>query len=245
MTIRSLVLSVFILFVPQGANASGIPVVDVAAIAQLLRQIQQGMEMIETLQSQYKMLKNYAKLDHEGLASRKFGRFLADYQNQFDAVLKQIDGYQNMFDQISRLDQVYTPYHEGWDEEENQLLKTVKKEILWTRIQMKHAAKVGAEIRKMIPQSQDQLDVLMDDNAQAGGALLAAQVGNQIMGVVGKNLSTLNVQMNEFLQAYSAKSLEENQARGLIIRRLDDAVSDLGEYPHGSPAPRSPIRVLR
>lgn len=240
---KKFIVFILILF-PLRAFAA-LPVVDYASIAQLIKQIEQAREMISTLQNQYRMLKNYAKLDHDGLAGRKFAEFLSGYRNQFDSILREIDGYQNMFSQISRLDQVYLPFHDTWQEEDDPVLKAVKKEILWTRIQMKHAAKVGAKIRETIPESQTQLESLLNDTNQAQGMLLNAQIGNQIMGEVGKGLGTLNLQMNEFLQAYSSKSLEENEARGLTIRRLDDATEGLGDYQGSEPAPRNPIQVMQ
>lgn len=244
--LRSVLPLALLLAIPAQVIASGWPVVDVAAIAKLVEQIKQLEEMIGTLKSQYRMLKHYAEIDHDGLANQKFGQFLSEYRSQFETVLEEISGYQNMFDQISRLDEVYFPYHTGWEEidGENPITRTLKKEILWTRIQMKHAAKVGAAIRQIIPKTQDQLEVLLDDTNQAEGILLTAQIGNQLMGVVGSSVRNLNVQMNEFLQAYTARSLEENQIRGLQARRRDDVMKDWGQLGKSSPVRRNPVRVM-
>jgi conjugal transfer/entry exclusion protein len=241
---RQWLIPFLLLFVPTSAYST-VPVIDYAAVAQLIEQVRQTQEMIGTLENQYQMLKRYAELDHEGLASSKFGVFISQFEDQFKKILEEIHGYQNMFDQISRLDEVYLPYHGDWGDEDDPILSKVRKQILWTKIQMKHAAKVGAQIRETFPHSQSQLEGLLDDTAQAQGVLLTAQIGNQIMGAMGSGLQTLNVQMNEFLQAYSSKSLEENESRGLTIRRLNDATQNLGEYESGQPAPKNPMRVTQ
>lgn len=242
------IIVVFSLFVPgRQVHASGVPVIDVAAIAKLVQQIQQIQTMINTLQSQYRMLRSYAKLDHEGLANGKFSIYLTGFSDQFDKVLQEIHGYQNMFDQISRLDEVYIPYHDTWAQYngDNLITRSIKKQLLWSKIQMKHAAKVGAKIRETLPTSQERINTLLNDTHQAQGMLLTAQIGNQLMGEVGANLQTLNVQMNEYLQAYSAKSLEENESRGLYAKRLDEVMEDWGTYGGDSAAPKNPIKVLQ
>ena len=192
------------------------------------------------------MLKKYAKLDHEGLAGGKFGVYLSDFSNQFDQILEQIHGNQNMFDQISRLDEVYIPYHDGWEDgsDDSAIIHALKKQTLWSKIQMKHAAKVGATIREALPRSQERIEALLNDAKQAQGLLLNAQIGNELMGEVGSGLQNLNVQMSEYLQAYSARSLEENESRGLFLKRLDQVLGDWGTYGGEPPAPKNPIKVL-
>jgi len=242
----TIILSSFVFLTTVSNVQASMPVIDVAAIAKLIQQIQQFEEMINTLQTQYKMLKKYAKLDHEGLAGGKFGIYFSDFSTQFDQILDEIHGYQNMFDQISRLDEVYIPYHDGWEnyDGDNVITHALKKQLLWSKIQMKHAAKVGATIRKTFPKSQERIETLLNDTKEAEGLLLNAQIGNQLMGEVGSNLQTLNVQMNEYLQAYTARSLEDNSSRGLYAKRLDKVLEDWGTYGGDSPAPKNPIKVL-
>jgi hypothetical protein len=71
--------------------------------------------------------------------------------------------------------------------------------------------------------------------------LLAAQIGNELTGVVGKNLQTLNTQMNEFIQAYTAQNLEQNQTRGRMMNRIDEVLKGLGELRRATPVPLNPI----
>lgn len=228
---------------PSRAVASGIPVVDVAAIAQLVQQVKQTLEMIDQLNT----LTSYAELDHINLAGRKFRQFLGEYTAQFESIMNEIKGYQNMFDQIGRLDEVYFPYHDGWEaqDKDDPLRRNLKKQILWTRIQLKHAAKVGARIRETLPKSQDQIETLLDDTSQAPGLMLSVKIGNQLTGMVGKSLQNLNVQMNEYLEAYSAKNLEENHLRGMQMNRMQDVMKDFAKEKNAAPAPLNPIGAYR
>jgi P-type conjugative transfer protein TrbJ len=253
--ILSIVLAISLTVAPTPARATGVPVVDVAAIAQLLEQVKNTLAMIEQLKNMYgklRSLKDFADLDHENLANQHFLQFFERYTSEFERIFEQIEGYQNMFSQIGRLDEVYSPYHTDWEEQVgsgpngeltplDEQERILKKQILWTRIQMKHAAKVGAVVRETLKDGQQDLETLMKDNSEAAGMLLAAQIGNELTGVVGKNLQTLNTQMNEFIQAYTAQNLEQNQTRGRMMNRIDEVLKGLGELRRATPVPLNPI----
>jgi P-type conjugative transfer protein TrbJ len=230
-------------------------VFDPAAVAQLIEQVQQTMNMINQLKTMGKelvSLRNWANIDHTNLAGGKFASFLGEYKRLFDQVQREIEGYQSggMMGQISRLDEVYFPYYEGWEDKEqneepleaNPLHSALAKQILWTRIQFKHAAKVGAKIRENLPATQEQINVLLDDTAQAVGLMQSVKIGNQLAGMVGKSLQTLNVALTEQIQAQAAQGLEQNHKQGLQVVRARDAIKEWGEpKPSRGTAPRNPF----
>ncbi len=250
-TLKTLVITMGTVLVMHAgsAYAGGVPVIDAAAIANLVKQIEQAKEMIKSMNKQYDLIKKYAEVDHVSLASKKFARYLSDFRKGYTNIEKIMSmkkgGYQNMFDQIGRLDSVYGSYHDGWKKikGESPEVKMMKKEMLWTKIQMKHAAKVGAAIRQTIPESQARIESLLNDTQRAPGMLLATKIGNQIMGEIGTGLQTLNVQMNEFLQAYAAKSLEENMSKGLDTKKVDELMADWGTYKAKASAKLNPVVV--
>lgn len=227
---------------PRRAPASGFPVVDVAAIAKLVQQIQQFQEMISTLNDQYKMLKHYAEIDHDGLASSKFIPFLQEFRSQFEKIMELVksanDG--SLLQQVKRLDEVYYNYHDEWEHQDNEgdytfeidpRYKKIKKQVLWTRKSLEHAATVGAEIQKQLPDSQEKLATLLDDTNQAQGLLLTAQIGNQIAGMTADALQKLQTTLLEQVQYQTTQSLEQNHARGWHMNRLREAYGDRGQLP--------------
>ena len=233
---------------PSKSFAGGMPVIDVAAIAQLIEQIRR----LETMISELNTLTHYADLDHVNLAGGKFRRFLNDYKRLFDEIMSEIEGYQEggLLGQINRLDEVYFPYHNDWENAEftenaeraNPLHRELAKQILFTRIQFKHAAKVGAKIRETLPQTQEQVNVLLDDTAQAVGIMQSIKIGNQISGEVAKSLQTLNIALTEHLQAQAAEGLEKNHKEGLKVNRSLEAIKGWGEQaPAPKKAPRNPF----
>jgi conjugal transfer/entry exclusion protein len=230
-------------------------VFDPAAVAQLIEQVQRVGQMISQLKSIYKgidKLTDWQEIDHINLAGGKFGRFLNEYTQLFDSIMDEIEGYQSggLMGQLDRLDQVYWAYYDGWEsnevmkeaEDADPLHRELAKQILWTRIQFKHAAKVGAKIRETLPRTQEQINVLLDDTAQAVGIMQSIKIGNQLTGTVAKSLQTLNVSLTEHLQAQSAQGLEQNQKEGLKMNRAREAIKDWSATPVPSAlAPRNPF----
>ena len=228
--------------------AGGAPVIDVAAIAQLVEQIKRFEAMIKELNT----LTEYADLDHVNLAGGKFKKFLNQYKKLFDDIIDEIEGYHEggLLGQINRLDEVYFPYHNDWEKPEltenaeraDPLHRELAKQVLFTRIQFKHAAIVGAKIRETLPQTQEQVNVLLDDTAQAVGIMQSIKIGNQISGEVAKSLQTLNVALTEHLQAQAAEGLEKNHKEGLKINRALEAIKGWGEKSSApQKAPRNPF----
>lgn len=257
-TTFAIFLSASLLIQPMRANALlgvGDIVFDPAAVAQLIQQVQQTINMLNQLKNMGKelvSLRNWANIDHTNLASGKFASFLGEYKRLFNQVQEEIEGYQSggLMGQIGRLDQVYFPYYEGWEDAEqnkepleaNPLHSALAKQILWTRIQFKHAAKVGAKIRENLPATQEQINVLLDDTAQAVGLMQSVKIGNQLAGVIGKSLQTLNVSLTEQLQAQAAQGLEQNHKQGLQVVRARDAIKDWADpKPSGGIAPKNPF----
>lgn len=249
---KNLIFSVLVflsLVTPASKSfAGGMPVIDAAAIAQLIEQLHR----LETMINELNTLTDYADLDHVNLAGGKFRRFLNEYKRLFDDIMNEIESYQNggLLGQIDRLDEVYFPYHNDWESSEftenaeraNPLHRELAKQILFTRIQFKHAAKVGAKIRETLPQTQEQVNVLLDDTAQAVGIMQSIKIGNQISGEVAKSLQTLNVALTEHLQAQAAEGLEKNHKEGLKINRALEAMKGWGEQaPAPKKAPRNPF----
>lgn len=257
-TTLAVALSALLLLRPVTANAIfgvGDIVYDPAAVAQLIEQVQKTIAMINQLKNMGKelaSLRNWANIDHTNLAGGKFSQFLGEYKRLFDQIQQEIEGYQNggLMGQIERLDQVYFPYYEGWEDPEeneesleaNPLHSALAKQILWTRIQLKHAAKVGAKIRDTLPETQEQMNVLLDDTAQAVGIMQSIKIGNQLAGVIGKNLQTLNVSLTEQIQAQAAQGLEQNHKQGLQVVRARDAIKDWGKAKAiKTTAPKNPF----
>jgi P-type conjugative transfer protein TrbJ len=258
-TTLAFLVSAAVLIQPVPARAVfgvGDIVFDPAAVAQLIQQVQQTINMINQLKTMGRelvSLRNWANIDHTNLAGGKFAAFLGEYKRLFDQVQQEIEGYQSggLMGQIGRLDQVYFPYYEGWEDAEqnkealeaNPLHSALAKQILWTRIQFKHAAKVGAKIRENLPASQEQINVLLDDTAQAVGLMQSIKIGNQLAGVIGKSLQTLNVSLTEQIQAQAAQGLEQNHKQGLQVVRARDAIKDWGDpKPSSGLAPKNPFQ---
>lgn len=247
-TLLSLVMAFSILVAPPLSQAA-MPVIDVASIAQLIEQIHHMMTMIDQL----KDLNNWAEIDHTNLAGKKFKQFFSKYRKMFDDIMKEIEGYQDggLLGQIERLDEVYFPYHEGWEDEDREddfttkadpKIRAIKKQILWTRIQLKHAAKVAAKVRDTIPQQEEQIQVLLDDTAQAVGLMQSVKIGNQISGMMAKSLQTLNLQLTEIIQERAASGLEQNHKDGLQKNRQREAIKDFGVRQ--SPVQTNPLNPV-
>ena len=233
---------------PQQLKAQAV-VIDPAAVAQLIQQVQQTLNMINQLQS----LNNWQEIDHTNLASGKFNRFLSQYRELFDQLMDEINGYQDggLLGQIDRLDEVYFPYHNDWEQNDqsgdftikaNPYHRAIKKQILWTKIQLKHAAKVAAKVRETIPKQEEQIQVLLEDTAQAVGLMQSIKIGNQISGMMAKSLQTLNLQITEIIQEKAASGLEQNHKNGLQKNRQREAIKDFGTRGQNArPAPLNPI----
>lgn len=255
----SLTVSLSVLLAPPPAQALlgvGDIVYDPAAVAQLLKQVEQTIQVINQLKTMGKelmTLRNWANIDHTNLASGKFAAFLSQYKQLFDRVQEEIEAYQGggLMGQLERLDEVYFPYYDGWDDEEenkipleaNPLHSALAKQVLWTRIQFKHAAKVGAKIRETLPSTQEQINVLLDDTAQAVGLMQSIKIGNQLAGVIGKSLQTLNVSLAEQIQAQAAQGLEQNHKQGLQIVRGREAIREwTDKRPVDALPPKNPFQ---
>lgn len=238
----SLLLVLNFIFTPHLSHAA-LPVIDTATIAQMIQQIRQTLQVISQLDD----LNKWEEIDHINLAGGKFGRFLSTYKNLFDQVMKQIESYQSggAFGQIGRIegDEIYPGYHEGWEKKDElgQEWRTLKKQIVWTKIQMKHAAIVGAKVRSSLADTEKQTNILLQDTLESVGVMQSIKIGNQLTGMVSKNLQQLNVQLGEFVQAYTASELEANFKRGKQANRLQEAIEDFGTYKPGPILPRNPV----
>lgn len=235
-----------VLFTPMNAAKAAIPVVDMASVAQLIEQVKHTLEVIQQLRA----LADFEELDHLNLDSQQFGQFIEQYGSTLDALLGEIDGYQGggLLGQIERLDEVYFSYYDTWEEKSEEIeeahpkIRALRKQLLWTRIQLKHAAKVAARIRESLPEQKVVLEKLQTENFASVGELQALKVGNQLSGVIASNLETLNTQMGEFLQVESARGLEENTLKGLQHNRLEEALQGWAkEKEHERPAPLNPF----
>lgn len=229
-------------------------VYDPAAVAQLIEEI----EHLKTMISQLQKLQHFADLDHINLAGHKFGQFLGEYKGLFDQIISQIQSYQGggLMGAISSLESRYPGYHGEWDVEDEQgddlyngvdtklrdEVKATKKQLLLTKIQMKHALMVGAKVRESLPDAEDQTRTLLDDTSQAVGVMQSIKIGNELTGMVAKSMQSLNVQLNEYLQAYAGSELEKNHRKGLVENRLRDAITGFGEKTSSDqPVPLNPV----
>jgi uncharacterized protein YoxC len=69
------------------------------------------------------------------------------------------------------------------------------------------------------------------------------KIGNQLAGVIGKSLQTLNVSLTEQIQAQAAQGLEQNHKQGLQVVRARDAIKDWGDpKPSSGLAPKNPFQ---
>lgn len=242
-------LSVTLLFLLYTTNAYAlIHVIDIAALAKLAHEIEQLKEMIGELNR----LTHWGKLDHKNIGTSEFNSFLSEYSDLFNQVMDSIDGYQNggLMGQIERLDEVYFPYYNNWGDDDklgefakaDPLRRALRKEILWTRVQLKHAAKVGSKIRETLPKTQEQIEGLLNNNFDAEGVLQAIKTGNELTAVVGKSLTTLNASITELIQAQAAEGLERNEKEGLKTNRAREALQGWGErQSEPLPAPLNPF----
>lgn len=241
-------LSVLSQFPSRLVHAQAV-VIDPAAVAQLIQQVQQTLTMINQLQS----LNSWEEIDHTNISSGKYNSYIAQYRDLFNQLMEEIEGYQEggLLGQIDRLDEVYFSYHNDWEQNDkpgdftikaNPQHRAIKKQILWTKIQLKHAAKVAAKVRETIPQQEEQIQGLLDDTAQAVGIMQSIKIGNQISGMVAKSLQTLNLQLTEVIQENAATGLERNHKDGLQKNRQREAIKGFGEREsRPRPAPLNPI----
>ena len=243
------ILFIAVIFLTFNKAQAQFVVVDPAAVAQLVQQVEQAITMINQLQS----LNNWEEIDHTNLASGKYNTFISQYRDLFDKIMDEIEGYQNggLLGQIDRLDEVYFSYHNDWEQNDqagdfttkaNPKHRAIKKQILWTKIQLKHAAKVAAKVRETIPKQEEQIQGLLDDTAQAVGIMQSIKIGNQISGMVAKSLQTLNLQLTEVIQENAASGLERNNKDGLQKNRQREAIKDFGiRSSNPRPVPLNPI----
>ncbi len=228
-------------------------VFDPAVFAKAIEQINETIKMISELKDIGKTLDkltDWEKIDHINLASGWNGAWTGRYKAILDRLLSKINEYQSggAFSEanIARVmkDEIYPGYHADWEsmEDISQPWRNVKKQILWTKIQMKHAANVGAQLRKEISNVSSSTTEIMDRNMQAVGQLQAIKIGTQMTMNVVKSLELTNVHLNEFVQAYTAKALEENGDKGRAANGKHSAMQGIGEVRYNSaPAPESPI----
>lgn len=220
---------------------------DPKAILQLIEQIKKMKEMIDQLddiynqlEDEYEMFDHYLTLDHEGLAGGKFGVFFDKYKDRFDKIVETLESYQgggliaNDLSEFERKLGTFESYHQDWDtedEEDDPLAQSrsrTMKSVLFTKIQAKHALKAGREIQEQLKKSREDLEILVDDTAQAQGMLLVSQIGNQLTAMVADNLNNLTVQLNELMALQSAATLEQNQNQGKTISLIRKSMENWG-----------------
>lgn len=195
-------------------------------------------------------LKEWADIDHTALAGRWNTQWWNRYKDILDRLMDKIDGYQNggafsdiNIERIMR-DEIYPGYHANWEDspEFSEQWHNTKKQMLWTKIQMKHAASVGNQLRKEISSVATSTNDIMDRNMQAVGTLQAIKIGTEMTMNMVKGLELTNLHLNEFVQAYSAQGLEENHAKGRFANARDAAMAGIGDVHYDSPpVPKSPI----
>ncbi len=248
--------SIWVCFIPTTSRALfgvGDIVFDPAVYLKAIEQIEETVRMINQLKGIGKsldQLTDWEAIDHINLAGGWNGAWVKRYTNILDRLIEKIDQYQGggAFSEqnLGRImgDEIYPGYHEGWEEMEDlsQPWRNVKKQMLWTKIQMKHAVNVGAQLRKEISKVSDSTTQIMDRNMQAVGQLQAVKIGTQMTMNVVKSLELTNVHLNEFVQAYTAHALEENSDKGRAANGKQKAMMGIGEVRYNrAPAPVSPI----
>ncbi len=236
-------------------------VYDPAAVTQLYEQVKHTLAMIDQLDNMRNKLQNlnkWAEIDHVNLASHKFTLFANQYKKLFDDVLHEIDDYQGggLMGAIDALESRYPGYHDNWEVQDKpedtfyngvapevaEKVHAMKKQLLLTKIQMKHAIKVGAKIRDSLPVAEAQTLKLLDDTHQAVGVMQSIKIGSELTGMVAKSLQSLNITMGEYVQAYAARELEENHRKGNLANRAREALSDFGQVvPKATGLPLNPI----
>lgn len=246
----------FSLLVFTQTSYATVPVIDGAAIAQLLEQIKHFKTMIDKakrlnqqIHSYREAFENWQQIDHESLAGSKFFPYLSNLTTSIDDIVNEINSYQSggLLGQIGRLDEVYTPYHANWVgctaplneqpdiyQEDSDFCKTQKR-LLWTKIQLKHSAKVAKEIRDQLPNTKEQLDGLLRDVAENQSQLKSVQILSQLTGLVVQNLEKINVQLAEVIQANAARGLEENTKAGQDATDAMNGFDNFGVRPNPAP----------
>ena len=263
-TLIFILSAVFLVVAPLESRALfgvGDVVYDPAAVAQLIEQVRKTLAMINELKSlndKLQSLNDWEKLDHVNLAGQKFTLFVGQYKKLFDDVIHEINDYQGggLMGAIDALESRYPSYHNDWEAQDKlgdsfydktppelaEKVHAMKKQLLLTKIQMKHALIVGAKIRDSLPKAEAQTQALLDDTKQAVGVMQTIKIGSELTSMVAKSLQSLNLQMGEYLQAYAAKELEENQRKGALANRAREALSDFGSAaPNQTPVPLNPI----
>lgn len=235
---------------PPAAYAA-LPTIDVAAIQQLLVQIEKFRSMIAILDNSKDLLIRQFEImerDNTNLGMREMMRFMARYRDTYSSLQRAIDGYKGLYQQIDRLDEIFPRLDLGFGEDQictnevempdgsmtceedvalGETHRILKKQLLISRQQMKHALKVGSQVLEQLPRGQEELEYALMESRGAVGVLQAAQSGNEIMGLVGQRLQTLSVQLGTFVQAYSTKELADQGKESIALRRKYDFLQDL------------------
>ena len=177
--------------------------------------------MLEVI-SNLRTLRGFANLDHENISIGEWNQFLNQFNSAFDEIIDVIEGYQEggLLGQLERIDEVYFPYHEGWETantpeyllEANKNIARIRKQMLWTRIQFKHAAFVAGKIRQDLPNNQVELEQALNTAHGSAGLMQAVKAGHQIAGLSARSLENLNVQIGELIQAQAGQGMEQNMS---------------------------------
>lgn len=210
-------------------------VIDASALRQLKKQLDELKNILHELQN----LNKWEEIDHMNMDASEFAEFLTKYGRVLDELLSALESYDGgLLGQLRKLEDIYFRYDEGWDKqgpgdfmnEIDPYYYKQRRQILWTRIQLEHAATVAAEVRDRLPETEVELRALQQANYASDGVLLTLKIGNELTGMVARSVEVLNTQIGELLQAQIADGLEKNTREGLQKNRAREALQGWGEY---------------
>lgn len=226
---KKLAFVFFTLFVPCTSYA-GIPVIDYTNLVQniltAVRTLQSNINEATQIANQVKSLANEAK----NLKDLKFD-IIQDFNGQFTDLFQTVGTINGLMQDLSslqaRFDQLYPDYSAQYGPIPGyQISGETQTWITETRNMMLGAAKTGAQVLQNLPQSQSELETLMQKSQNSAGILQATQAGNQIAATVAGGLISLNTQMASYSQAHTAYLMEINSSAAITKTRMDHALDD-------------------
>jgi len=229
------------------AEASGIPTVDVAAIAQAVLQVMESIQQTTALMDQYQtQLEQYENQLQHSLAPaayiweqasltmsklEKAQAMLDVYNNQLGG----LEGYLSQFKDVNWYKRSPCFGKNGCTPEELKAMRELKERMDKTQVETNIAAvKSAANYQKATKEHTDHLAQIKRQASGAQGQLQAIGATNQFAGFQGDQLISINSQLATLTQLLVAqKQAEEDRQRQLDA--ADEAVLYTGNI---KPSPR-------
>ena len=213
------------------ANASGIPVVDLANLAQsVLAAIRLALSNVNEAMMIANQVKSLAN-DIRNLTTLEFS-ILDEFGSQFRDLFSAVGSVQGLMQNFETLQEKFEELYPEYNNIGTPLdLETISTEVnKWldeSREMIKGASLTGAKVLEALPQTQAQLDRLVADSQGAVGILQAAQAGNQIAATISGNMMNISAQLATYSQAHMSHLQKLNGEEAIKQNRLKNVTRSI------------------